>query len=198
MGIKEDIRDLSPVSCLMIGAVFMVLYYFLVYDDGAAQVNEIATIQVDITQKELRLTDVRRAMANKEAFERSAVKLQKEMEQLLTYMPVELDMNQIQKDLTSRLQETNNKVQSMKNETVQSRFPGYSEYGLDIQSSGTYHDILSFLSVVTKMNRILDFKTLDFETLSATDEATTIQFKTLISVFSKNPNEVKEPSGPKK
>ena len=93
--------------------------------------------------------------------------------------------------------ETNNKIQSMKNITVKPRFPGYAESGLDLQSVGGFHDIMNFFSVVTKMDRLVDFKTMEFDVVSSTEEGASVKFKALISIFSQMSPEQKEKVEPK-
>jgi Tfp pilus assembly protein PilO len=199
MALKDEFNNLSLFKCLLIGGGIMAGYYFFVFDKGEKQVAEMNTIQEDVNKKKVLLNQVQQAIADKVAFQRESEALEIEMKQLMVYMPVHLDMNEMQRDLTLRLQETNNKVQSLKNAEVTSRFPGYTEHGLDLQSVGGFHEIMAFLSSITKLNRIVDFKTMDFETLTTTEDGTLIQFKTLISVFKKDavdPNA--PPSEPKK
>jgi Tfp pilus assembly protein PilO len=197
MALQDDFKELSLLKCLLIGGGVMAAYYFLIFDKGDAQNAQISKIQADLNAKNQNLADVNFALADKVSFQRDSEALEKEMKQLLIFMPSRLDMNEMQKELTLRLQETNNKVQSLKNAPVQSRFPGYTEHGLDLQGVGGFHEIMSFLSSVTKMNRIVDFKTMDLEALGTNENGTLIQFKTLISVFQKD-MDTKETGAPPK
>jgi Tfp pilus assembly protein PilO len=197
MALQDDFKELSFLKCLLIGGGIMAGYYFLMFDKGDAQNAQISEIQTQLNIKKQNLADVNFALADKGSFQRDSEALEKEMKQLLIFMPAHLDMNEMQRELTLRLQETDNKIQSLKNAQVHSRFPGYTEHGLDLQSVGGFHEIMSFLSSVTKMNRIVDFKTMELESLGTTENGTLIQFKTLISVFQKD-MDTKETGAPPK
>lgn len=186
MAIMDDIRNLTPLKCLLIGGGLMVGYYFMIFDQGVVQMGEIAQIEKEIAKKQASMTEVNKAMADKEAFQREADQLAQEYARLTAYMPEELDINAFQKELSIELQNADNKIQTMKNENVISRFPGFAEHGLSMQSVGSFHSIMKFMSSVTKMNRIVDFTNMEFNSIGNDDESSQIQFRTIMSVFSKD------------
>jgi Tfp pilus assembly protein PilO len=187
MALVDDVKKLTPVQCIMIGCGLTVLYYFLMFNNGEAQVLEANNVQAELNIKNARLEQVNRAIENKAAFQKQAIAITKELEQLLKFLPVELDMNEMQKVLTQRLQDTNNKVQNLKVVPLESRFDGYLEQGLSLQTTGTFHSILSFLSAVTQLDRLVDFKTVDFDNMGTKEGQASVQFKTVVSIFSQMP-----------
>lgn len=192
MGIKEDLQELSPSKSLMIGILVAVVYYFLVFDKGEVVTAQIQTVQVDIDDKNRRLSEVQKAISNKVAFEREAQSLTKDLEELQKFFPVNLSINDVQKEITNILQKTDTKVLTFSEEKITNRFPGYAENGVNVECLGSFHDIMTFLSEVTKMDKVVDFKTMDFASDGSTDEASTVKSKIKLSVFSKDVNAAKE------
>ena len=187
MALMDDIKGFTPVKCLLIGCGLLAGYKFTIYDQGLAQQAEITSLQDDMEKKRQSMAEVNKAMADKEAFQKEADLIAREYERLTAYMPAELDINAFQKDLSVKLQASGNRLQSMKNEVLTARFPGFFEQGMNVQSLGSFHAIMEFMSEVTKMNRIVDFTTMGFDALPASEGASQIQFKTVMSVFSKAP-----------
>lgn len=194
MGLKEDFQDITPSKCLMLGFVLCIVYYFLFFNKGSGIIQQMNSMQTDINDKKNRLAEVKRAMDNKTAFETEVTALTKDLEELLKYFPASMDMNQMQTDLTARLRDTNNKLVLIKDGEAVSRFSGYSEHGVFVESMGGFHELMSFLSSVTKMNRVVDFRSMEFESSDASDEYSMIKFKINMSVFSLNRSDDKDDS----
>lgn len=194
MGLKEDFYELPPSKCLLGGFLLCVVYYFLVFDKGDKFTTQIQGVQNEINDKTGRLAEVQKAMSNKNAFEQEVKALEKDFINLLKFFPVRMDMNDIQKDITSILNKSNTKVVSIKETTVQNRFAGYLENGIDLEVNSNFHEIMSFLSEITKMNKVVDFRAMDFVSENSTAEASHIKFKMQFSVFAQDPNFDKKPA----
>jgi len=192
MSIKEQVQDLSPAKCLLIGLLICTLYYFFMFDKGDEATTKINQIQSDINDKTTRLAEVKKAMGNKAAFEQEVSNLTKDLEELLKFFPASLDINDIQKEITDLMQKTNSKMVSIKESNVQSRFPGYIEHGVDLESLGSFHSLVEFLVEITKMNKVVDFRTMEFLSEGSTDEFSLISFKIKLAVFSQDPSGRKE------
>lgn len=183
MGIKEDFQELTPAKCLVIGFILCVIYYFVFYNKGEDVVNSSNGVQEEIKGYKKRLNAVQEALNNKAAFEQKVVAFTKELEELLKFFPTNLDMNEMQKELTERLKITDNKLVKIHEVESKSRFPGYTEHGVEIDTMGGFHEIMGFLSSITKMNRVVDFRSMQLEAQSPTDEISMIKFKLKLSIF---------------
>jgi Tfp pilus assembly protein PilO len=197
MGIKEDFQELSPAKCLVIGLLLCVVYYFALFDKGESVVAEAATIQTDIDAVRGRLRAVKNAMNNKVAFEGTVVALTKDLEDLLKFFPLALDMNDIQRDLTDKLKITENKLVKISEVEAKSRFPGYVEYGVELEVLGGFHEIMGFLSAITKMNRVVDVRAMSLRVENANDEFSMITFKITLSVFGQEREKLNPDGTPK-
>lgn len=190
MGIKEDFQELSPAKCLVIGLLICVVYYFVLFDKGEAITSEWNTVQAEIDGFKSRLNAVKNAMSDKSAFEGTIVALTRDLEELLKYFPLVLDMNDIQRDLTDKLKVTDNKLIKINEVETKSRFPGYNEYGVELETLGGFHELMAFLSAITKMNRVVDFRQMELKSENSTDEFSMVKFKITLSVFAQSREKV--------
>lgn len=198
MGIKEDFQDLTPAKCLVVGFILCVVYYFVFYNKGEDIVSSAGVVQEEITAVQKRLSDVQEALNNQAEFEKKVVEFSRELEELLKFFPTNLNMNEMQKELTEKLRVTENKLIRIQEVDVQSRFAGYKENGVEIETIGGFHEIMAFLSAITKMSRVVDFRSMDLDAQNPTDELSMIKFKIKLSIFAqeKVKKEDKPPEAP--
>lgn len=195
MGIKEDFESLSPVKALIVGFVLCVVYYFVIFNKGEDIVNSSQSVQQEIDGLNKRLAAVQEALNNKVAFEEQVKAFTKELEELLKFFPNNLDMNDMQKEFTERLTATKNKLIKINDIPMTSRFEGYVENGIELEMLGNYHGIMGFLSEITKMDRVVDFKLMELEAETQTDELSIIKFKLHLAVFAQDKNQPKPQEG---
>lgn len=183
MGLKEDFQELTPAKCLVVGFVLCVVYYFVMYNKGEDIVSASSNVEAEITEVKKRLNDVQEALNDKAAFEKKVVEFTRELEELLRFFPTNLNMNEMQKELTEKLKVTENKLVRIQEVETKSRFPGYSENGIEIETVGGFHEIMAFLSAITKMSRVVDFRSMELDAENSTDELSMIKFRLRLSVF---------------
>ncbi|MCB9072972.1 MAG: type 4a pilus biogenesis protein PilO [Bdellovibrionaceae bacterium] len=194
MGIKEEFQELSPAKCLVVGLLICVGYYFALFNKGDDITAQWAGIEAEMNGYKTRLQAVKTAMSDKASFESTVTSLTRDLEELLKYFPLVLDMNDIERELTDKLRMTQNQLIKISDNDTKSRFPGYNEYGVQIESQGGFHEIMNFLSAITKMNRVVDFRTINLKSVSSTDEVSMVQFKMNLSVFAQNQEKSQAPT----
>lgn len=195
MGIKDDFKNLEPSKAAMVGIILATIYYFLLFDKGDAITAEKATLQTTINQKTERLKQVENAMNNKAAFQKEVDELTRNFDDLIKYFPVDLDMNNMLYQVRKRLEATSNKMESIKKgEAKTRRFEGYNEATMEIESRGSFHDAMSFLSSLTSMDRVVDFIKMDLASDGSTDEISQVKLKLTLSIFSQS-EKSKPPAG---
>lgn len=183
MGIKEDFQDLTPAKCLVVGFVLCIVYYFVFYNKGEDIIASTGVVQEEINGVQKRLADVQEALNNQSEFEKKVVEFTKELEELLKFFPTNLNMNEMQKELTEKLRITDNKLIRIQEVEVQTRFVGYKENGVEIETIGGFHEIMGFLSAITKMSRVVDFRSMELDAQNPTDELSMIKFRLKLSIF---------------
>lgn len=183
MGIKEDFQDLTPAKCLVLGFVLCVVYYFVFYNKGDDILASSGVVQEEINGVQKRMADIEEALNNQAEFEKKVVEFTKELEELLKFFPSNLNLNEMQKEFTEKLRITENKLIRIQEVSVQSRFVGYKEHGIEIEIVGGFHEIMSFLSAITKMSRVVDFLSMELDAQNPTDDLSLVKFRLKMSIF---------------
>ena len=170
MGLKEDFQDLAPSKCLMGGILLAGVYFAIMFDNGKDKVAQAEATRAEILQTKARLDAVENALEDKTSTEARATAISKELEELLKFFPANANNSDFQKEISNLLKKTNNRLLKMQDETVESRFPGYIEHGIKLEAEGGFHEFMDFLSLLTKMSRMIDIKMLKFDSTGSTDE----------------------------
>ena len=191
MGLKEDFESLTPMKSLLVGFVFCVIYYFVFFNKGEDIITAGQGVQQEIDGLNKRLAAVQEALNNKVSFEEEVKSFTKELEELLKFFPNNLDMNDMQKEFTEKLSSTKNKLIKINDVSIKSRFEGYTENGVEMELIGNYHGIMSLLSEITKLNRVVDFRLMELDADSQTDEFSIIKFKLHLAVFAQDKSATK-------
>ena len=191
MGLKEDFQDLAPSKCLMGGILIAGVYFAIMFDNGKDKVAQAEATRAEILQTKARLDAVENALEDKTSTEARATAISKELEELLKFFPSNTNNNDFQKEISGLLKKTNNRLLKMQDETVESRFAGYIEQGIKLESEGGFHEFMDFLSLLTKMPRMIDIKVLKFDSAGSTDEMSLVKIEMLLTVFSYDANAAK-------
>jgi Tfp pilus assembly protein PilO len=184
MGVKEDFQALAPAKCLMGGILLAGVYFAIMFDSGRDKITQAEATRAEILETKARLDRVEDALEDKSSTEARATAISKELEELLKFFPANANNSDFQKDISTLLKKTNNRLLKMQDETVESRFPGYIEHGIKLESEGGFHEFMDFLSLMTKMPRMIDIKVLKYESTGSTDEMSLVKIEMLLTVFS--------------
>ncbi len=193
MGLKEDFQDLAPSKCLIAGILLAGVYFAIMFDNGKDKVAQAEATRAEILQTKARLDAVENALEDKTSTEARAMAISKELEELLKFFPANTNNNDFQKEISGLLKKTNNRLLKMQDEPVESRFPGYIEQGIKLESEGGFHEFMDFLSLLTKMSRMIDIKVLKLESSGSTDELSLVKIEMLLTVFSYDATKVVAP-----
>lgn len=184
MGLKEDFQDLTPSKCLAGGLLLAGMYFAVFFNSGKEIDNQVSTTQISVQETKGRLDAVENALDDKTSTEARAAAIAKEFEELLKFFPANININDFQKEVAAILKKTNNRLLKMQDEKVESRFPGYIEQGIKLESEGGFHEIMDFLAALTQMSRMIDIKTLKFESSGSTDDMSLVKVETTLTIFS--------------
>ncbi len=184
MGLKEDFQDLTPSKCLAGGLLLAGVYFGFLFDSGGDLDKQTTATQGMLLETKKRLDEVENALEDKTTWEARATAITKELEELLKFFPANININDFQKEVAASLKKTNNRLLKMQDEKVESRFPGYIEQGIKLESEGGFHEIMDFLAAITQMSRMIDIKNLKFESSGSTDDMSLVKVEMTLTIFS--------------
>ncbi|MFT6029175.1 MAG: type IV pilus assembly protein PilO [Oleiphilaceae bacterium] len=140
---------LIVISVLLLGLVFGGYWFFI--KDQYAQLDRTASEEVSLKEQY-----VSRAfqVANLDAFRLQMAEMQKSFGALLKQLPAKTEVPGLLEDITNTALGSGLEIKSLQlRPEVSKEF--YAELPMDIEVSGSYHDIASFVSGVASLPRIV-------------------------------------------
>lgn len=184
MGFQQDFEKLPASKVAIVGIVLAGIYYMMFFDGGSNYQRQAQKAQTQINEMNGRLSKLQETLNNKEAFQKEVNILTANYEKLLKYFPVDIDMNKTSKEISLDLESFNNEVKYVKQIDIDSRFPGYSEQGIEIRATGDFHSVMGFLASLTQIDKVVDFKEVLFDGSASSDEASNVKLDLTLSLFS--------------
>ncbi len=163
------LASLSPRSAMLIGAVLAVLYYLLVFDNGASLDQNLQQAQARIVEAEQQLKATQEAFANAERFEREVKSIVDQFAVVIEYMPEGMNST----DLMSIVSELTTKtgLKLVRTEPISGGEKGtfYEPIRMSFAFEGSFAQILTFLSEISKVPRLITFEGVDLSTVPNSD-----------------------------
>ena len=169
MSIKEGqlklidiILSLSNKKVFLLGLVLAGGYYLTLFDNGSklqSKNNQMIKV-LKAQKKELEKFD--KILEEKEKYGDILPELKKEIKRVIQYLPNNLRANDLIKIISSQSKNSGTTLTSIQNAKtyVDPKKPNVEEISIELSLSGTYSQILTFLSYLTKQKVIATTKKL--------------------------------------
>lgn len=166
-----------PVLC----ALVLGLYGFLLYKPASAELQQVVAKERDLQRK---VSEVRAIVANLAAFEQELGDLEQKLKLALRQLPDSKELPVLLTDISSLGKDAGLEFKLFKPKPEVPR-DFYAEVPIEIEFSGSYHDIARFFDKVSKLPRIVNVNRMVMKladagaqgtVLNVTGEATTFRF----------------------
>lgn len=160
-----DIRDIlerlarlpRTQRLVLIGAVYLlavVLWWFLVYSPGRAQV---ADLRRDLAENEEKRETVRARAENREAFEKELEELASQLKSALSELPDDREIPDLLRRISSAGQRVGLEVNKFAPlpEVVKDY---YAEVPVALEVTGAFHEVALFFDKLSKLSRIVNVR----------------------------------------
>jgi type IV pilus assembly protein PilO len=155
------------------------IYYILLYGGASTQLD-ILESQRD--QKQRKLNEARSAASNVGPFEEELARLERELATALLQLPDSKELPVLLVDISTLGKNSGLEVTAFR--PLRERSAGfYAEVPIQLQFSGTYHDIAKFFDRVSKLPRIVNVGNLDMSVKSAKGEQTVLKVTGTATTF---------------
>jgi type IV pilus assembly protein PilO len=145
-----------------VGAIIVLVaagYYFVSYQDGAAQLAAHRTRAQELQRK---LTNVRAIANNVGEFEQEVAMLERQLEVALKQLPNRKQFEDLLQDITTAGKKVGVAIKSIERKgEIAHDF--YAEVPFSLQLEGDYHDIAMFFERVAKLPRIVNIGSMRVE-----------------------------------
>jgi Tfp pilus assembly protein PilO len=130
------------------------------YNDGTALETSIATTQVQIQQAQKEMESVTKAIEDAERYQKTKAALGVEMDNIMLAIPVKLNSTDLMKTMSNEAKSVGAEIislaapQSFRNDS-ESANSVYVPIMISVELSGTYNQLMLFLSNLTRLNKII-------------------------------------------
>ncbi|OFZ19044.1 MAG: hypothetical protein A2Z20_09865 [Bdellovibrionales bacterium RBG_16_40_8] len=161
-------QGLAFGRAFIIGLVIGATYYSAYYDGGSKLEQQISAVNDEILQSKNEIESVKKAIADAERYEKTMSNREVEMQKVLQAIPEKLDANDMMRTISVEAKgvgvEINGLVSrpSTRSQQNDSGKSFYEEVPIDIDLTGTYGQIMLFLSNMTRMDKIITASKMTF------------------------------------
>ncbi|MCJ8277570.1 MAG: type 4a pilus biogenesis protein PilO [Bdellovibrionales bacterium] len=180
--LKDQLDKIDTKQALMVGILIAVLYYFAAFDDGRRIDYEIAEAQKQIAADRATLAKVEKALQDKKRFESEIREITNHMKEFQEYFPLNFSGNTLEAKVTEFSQKYGLTVINLKQLPIESEFKNYPETTVEFVVEGEFHNIMNFVSEITKLKKAMDFKDMNFKVSQQADDPK-IKFRTKLTVY---------------
>lgn len=149
-----QLGQLAMPKILIIGVVATLAYFFALYDNGATLDMQIEQLNGEMRKEQAEAEKIKGLLAQEEAARNEVVALGEQVKEALKKLPTELTASDVVKTITQVAQSAG--VRIVKVATKPKEQTGfYEKFILDLSLQGTFAELISFLSELAKMPRII-------------------------------------------
>lgn len=152
-----QLGELTWGKVIVAGFIVAGVYWGLYYDDGATLEDSIRSLGNQYTESERQLRETKEAMADAEKFEKAVRQNEVQFEKVLEYLPQEINTNEMTRLVNQQAQLAGPRVVSTKAIETIERKSFYEMTRLDFALSGSFSQVVLFLSSLSKIQRLLTF-----------------------------------------
>lgn len=161
---EEKLNQLDMPKAFVVALVVAALYYFVMYDDGSTQERSIERTRTQITEQQNELQRVNRAVREVERFTSEIDQVKKEMAPVFKSLPKDATTSDLMRVLSDEAKKVGLTISNISPGGAARQTPGrgrdaepvyYEPISVSVQFSGKYNQIMTFLSAMTKKNKVI-------------------------------------------
>lgn len=156
MNSLEKINQLSITRALIIGFVLAGLYYFIGYNDGTIQKNQIAAIEGQISTANKEIADVETKIKKAQQYKTLVTSMGSSFDVLVGYLPAKMSMADLMKAISTEAKAAGSNISRIQDAATRSDGAEfYDSLKVSTELSGTFPQHILFLSYLTRLEQIL-------------------------------------------
>lgn len=156
--LEDKVKQASVKSFLLVGVLLGAVYYFNYYDGGAKYQGAIDGKKSELQGLQKELNDIESLTANFEKYQEDLNDLSKKFQMAVAYIPSQENVYVIVKQLYIVAKSAGVNVTLVKPDSNYVKKDFYEEMPISIEAEGGYLQLLSFLSNVVNLSRIINLQ----------------------------------------
>ena len=157
MGFLMSLAHFQLVQIIVLGGFALGVFYFTAYDDGAGWRQEIVDVQEQVKKAEGEVVKVRAEIEEVKLFNQEVANHKKVIKFFLNYIPASLTFTEISSLVNKQALSSGVNIESKEDNqyTGQKKNTEYDILNLKLKVSGSFSQIMFFLSKLTAQKRLL-------------------------------------------
>lgn len=155
MNFIVKLADYSWQKILIIGVALAAAYYFLYFDDGARLDQALTTAEGELTREKELLGKTKTAMEDLMRFKEDLANQQAQVKEVLNFLPKQMNIGELRSVILERAAQAGLKVLKTDPKDAITRIEFYEATRIDVELEGTYNQIATFLSLLSKLPRLV-------------------------------------------
>lgn len=149
---------LEWIKVLGIGILLAAVYYFVMFDDGTLLNDQIAQAKTRLETANRQLGETEKALAESERFEKEVQGLARQFEKITDFMPSTVTAVDLTTVVNKQAQLAGVKIVKVEPDPEVKRVSFYEMTKVNLELEGSYAQIATFLSYISRIPRLLTFE----------------------------------------
>jgi len=160
MGLEQKIKMAPRTVFFVIGLGLLGVFYSGMYDDGTGLQNQLNTVNAELTKTQKSLKDTEEVIKNTQTFQAEFQSVSEQFQAAVEYLPETFITQELLKQISNEARAAGVTLVSIKPKTPS---PGdfYEELQVDVELEGSFTLLTTFLSYISKQNRIINIKNIE-------------------------------------
>ena len=195
MGLLDPIKAMKPQHAMAVGLVIGLAYYLLFkYDSGQKEKKQILHVNGQLVALEKELKELEKVVEAAKQLQQQKAELGEDIDRALEYVPDNLTHIEITRSLSEAAQAVNVKIGYRSGGIREKKEEFYDEISVDVDILGTFGQVVTFLSELTKVGKIYTVDKMNFSVQSTNrqDDEIKVKFGTTVVGYRYNATKLDE------
>lgn len=177
MNYLVKLADFTWQKVFVIAFALCAAYYWLQFDDGTSLDNALRTVQSELVKEKEMLEKTEKAMKDLERFKVELNNQQAQVREVMSFLPGQMNVPELVSTIQSRANSAGLRVTKSEPKNQVTKVEFYEAMQLEIQLQGSYSEVATFLSFVSKLPRLVTIDKISLRALpTAESEGPKLQF----------------------
>lgn len=164
-----QIADVSWVNVIVLSVLLGALYYFTSGDESTALMEKKDALVQQLSTSQTTLDETKKAVANADRFEMDVKSLARKFENIVNYMPETMSSSEMTSIINSQAQIAGAIVKKIDPKSGEDKVDFFAVTKVNLTLEGTYAQIATFLSLLSKVPKLLIFEKSELVVLNGGD-----------------------------
>lgn len=175
---EQQLKNLTFGKAMLIGLALAAVYYFGVYNDGSALEAAIKNSRAELQKNTNEIAKIKTAIGDAERYQQTMAVLGAEMDRVTKAVPTQLSSFDLMKIVSNEAKTLGLQINALRARDAfrqgENKGAIFEPVGVDVDLTGTYNQIMEFMSSLTRLDKIVTIRSLNFSAkLDSTKKGTT-------------------------